>query len=131
MRILGEEGEDGSPGSVGGVFHCFTETADVARAALERGFHISFSGIVTFKNAKALKDVARAIPLNRMLIETDAPYLAPMPHRGRVNEPGMVMHVAEEIARLRGVPLEQVAQATTENFFRLFPHAAALAGRPK
>jgi TatD DNase family protein len=110
---------------VGGVMHCFTETWDVARAALDLGFHISFSGIVTFKNATELKDVARRVPLDRMLIETDSPYLAPMPHRGKRNQPAWVRHVAEEIARLRNVPLEAVAQATSGNFFRLFgidPH---------
>jgi len=109
----------------GGVMHCFTETWEVAAAALELGFHISFSGIVTFKNAVALKDVARRVPLDRMLIETDSPYLAPAPHRGKRNQPAWVAHVAEEIARLRDVPLADVAQATSNNFFRLFgidPH---------
>ena len=104
----------------GGVMHCFTETWDVAQAALELGFHISFSGIVTFKNAVELKDVARRVPLDRMLIETDSPYLAPVPHRGQRNEPAYVRHVAEEIARLRGVPVETIADATSANFFRLF-----------
>jgi TatD DNase family protein len=104
----------------GCVMHCFTETRDVAQAALDLGFHISFSGIVTFKNAVELKDVARRVPLDRMLIETDSPYLAPVPHRGRRNEPAYVRHVAEEIARLRGVPVETIAQATSANFFRLF-----------
>jgi TatD DNase family protein len=109
----------------GGVMHCFTETWDVAAAALDMGFHISFSGIVTFKNSTALKDVARRVPLERMLIETDSPYLAPVPHRGKRNEPAFVKHVAEEIARLRDVPVESIAKATSENFFRLFeidPH---------
>jgi TatD DNase family protein len=92
----------------------------VADAALALGFHISFSGIVTFKNAVQLKEVARAIPLERMLVETDAPYLAPVPHRGKTNRPGLVRHVAEEVARLRGVTLEAVADATSRNFFRLF-----------
>jgi TatD DNase family protein len=100
--------------------HCFTETWDVAQAALDLGFHISFSGIVTFKNAVELKDVARRVPLERMLIETDSPYLAPVPHRGRRNEPAYVRHVAEEIARLRGVPVATIAEATSANFFRLF-----------
>ena len=104
----------------GGVMHCFTETWDVARAALDLGFHISFSGIVTFKNAVDLKDVARRVPLDRMLIETDSPYLAPVPHRGKTNQPAWVRHVAEEIARLRGISLDDVAQATSANFFRLF-----------
>ena len=104
----------------GGVMHCFTETWDVAQAALDLGFHISFSGIVTFKNAVELKDVARRVPLDRMLIETDSPYLAPVPRRGQRNEPAYVRHVAEEIARLRGVPVETIAQVTSANFFRLF-----------
>jgi TatD DNase family protein len=104
----------------GGVMHCFTETWDVAAAALELGFHISFSGIVTFKNATAIKDVARRVPLERMLIETDSPYLAPVPHRGKRNQPAWVRHVAEEIARLRDVPVETIARATSDNFFRLF-----------
>ena len=110
----------------GGVMHCFTETWEVASAAIDLGFHISFSGIVTFKNAVALKDIARRVPLDRMLIETDSPYLAPVPHRGKRNHPALVVHVAEEIARLRDVPLETVARATSENFFRLFriPHEA-------
>ena len=104
----------------GGVMHCFTETWDVAQAALDMGFHISFSGIVTFKNAVALKDVARRVPLDRMLIETDSPYLAPVPHRGKQNQPAWVRFVGEEIARLRELPVAAVAQATTNNFFRLF-----------
>jgi TatD DNase family protein len=104
----------------GGVMHCFTETWEVAAAALDLGFHISFSGIVTFKNARALKDVACRVPLDRMLIETDAPYLAPVPHRGKRNQPAFVPHVAEEIARLRGTSVEAVARATSDNFFRLF-----------
>ena len=104
----------------GGVMHCFTETWDVAQAAMDLGFHISFSGIVTFKNASELKDVARRAPLDRMLIETDSPYLAPVPFRGKTNQPAYVRHIAEEIARLRGIPLEEVAAATSANFFRLF-----------
>ena len=118
-------------GEPGGVMHCFTETWEVAAAALDLGFHISFSGIVTFKNAQALKDVARRVPLDRLLIETDSPYLAPVPFRGKTNEPAYVPHVAEEIARLKQVPLETVARDTSANFFRLFripareePHAA-------
>lgn len=116
LRILEEEGA----GEVGGVMHCFTETLEVAETAMRLGFHISFSGIVTFKNAKDLKEVAKRVPLDRMLVETDSPYLAPVPHRGKTNEPAFVRHVAEEIAALRGVPLEAVAQATTRNFFALF-----------
>ena len=119
LRILGEEGA----GEVGGVMHCFTESLEVAQAAMRLGFHISFSGIVTFKNALALKEVARAVPLERMLVETDSPYLAPVPHRGRTNEPAYVRHVAEEIARLKGVAPEAVAEATTRNFFALFAGA--------
>ena len=111
---------DEHAGEAGGVMHCFTEGWDVAERALALGFHISFSGIVTFRNAAVLKDVARRVPLERMLIETDSPYLAPVPHRGKRNQPAWVRHVAEEIARLRGVPLETVARATSDNFFRLF-----------
>lgn len=121
IRILREEGAD----EVGGVMHCFTETWEVAEAAMALGFHISFSGIVTFKNAGELKEVARRVPLARMLVETDSPYLAPVPHRGKANQPAFVKHVAEEIARLRGIDFAEVAAATTENFFRLFRHARA------
>jgi TatD DNase family protein len=116
LRILREEGAE----ACGGVFHCFTETAEVARAALELGFYISFSGIVTFRNAQDLRDVAAWIPLDRMLVETDSPYLAPVPHRGKVNEPAYVAHVARHIAELRRLSEAEVAQATTENFKRLF-----------
>jgi TatD DNase family protein len=116
LAIMREEGAR----EVGGVMHCFTETWDVARAALDLGFHISFSGIVTFKNARELKDVARQVPLDRTLIETDAPYLAPVPFRGKRNQPAYVPHVAAEIARLRDLSPEAVADATTRNFFRLF-----------
>lgn len=107
----------------GGVMHCFTESWEVAEAALAMGFYISFSGIVTFKSAKDLKEVAQRVPLERMLIETDAPYLAPMPHRGKRNEPAYVRHVAEAIAGLRGISLEQVAEATSKNFYDLFKAA--------
>jgi TatD DNase family protein len=116
LRIMREEGA----AEVGGVMHCFTESLEVARQAFEIGFLVSFSGIVTFKNAVDLKEVARSIPLSRMLIETDAPYLAPVPHRGKTNEPAFVRHVAEEIARLRGIEVEEVAAATSHNFFDLF-----------
>ncbi|WP_126445245.1 TatD family hydrolase [Sulfuricystis multivorans] len=119
LAILKEEGAE----AVGGVFHCFTESAQIARTALDLGFYISFSGIVTFKNAIELKEVAKMVPLERMLVETDAPYLAPVPYRGKVNQPAYVRHVAEEIARLRGLTLDAVAEQTTENFFRLFSHA--------
>jgi TatD DNase family protein len=111
---------DEHAGEAGGVMHCFTETWEVAERALDLGFHISFSGIVTFRNATALKDVARRVPLARMLIETDSPYLAPVPHRGKRNQPAWVRHVAEEIAALREVPVETIARATSDNFFRLF-----------
>jgi TatD DNase family protein len=116
LRIMRDE----RAADVGGVMHCFTETWDVAQGALDLGFHISFSGIVTFKNATALKDVAQRVPLERMLIETDSPYLAPVPYRGKRNEPAYVPHVAQEIARLRDVPVATVAQATSDNFFQLF-----------
>lgn len=119
VRVLKEEGAE----EVGGVFHCFTETTEVARQALDLGFHVSFSGIVTFKNAIELKEVAKMVPLDRLLVETDSPYLAPVPYRGKINQPAYVLHVAEEIAKLRDLPLETVAQATTDNFFRLFSHA--------
>lgn len=119
LRILEEEGAHG----VGGVMHCFTETWGVARRALDLGFHISFSGVVTFKNALAIKEVAQKTPLDRILLETDSPYLAPAPHRGKPNEPAYVRHVAEEVARLRSLSLEQIGEATTANFFNLFKHA--------
>ena len=116
IAIMREEGAD----ATGGVMHCFTETWEVAAAALDLGFHISFSGIVTFKNAQAIKDVARRVPLDRMLIETDSPYLAPVPFRGKTNQPAYVRYVAEEIARLREIAIEDVAAATSKNYFRLF-----------
>jgi len=110
-------------GEAGGVMHCFAEDWAVAERALAIGFYISFSGIVTFKNADTVKQVARKMPLDRMLVETDAPYLAPVPFRGQVNEPGFVRHTAEYIAQLRGDTLERIATATTDNFFRLFSGA--------
>ena len=110
---------------IGGVMHCFTESIDVAQAAMDMNFYISFSGIVTFKNANSIRDVAAYVPLERMLIETDSPYLAPMPFRGKMNQPGYVKHVAEHIAELRGITVAEVAKATTENFFRLFAGAKA------
>jgi TatD DNase family protein len=116
LRIMREE----RAGEVGGVMHCFTGSWQEAQAAIDIGFHISFSGIVTFKNAHGLKEVAKQVPLERMLIETDSPYLAPVPFRGKTNEPGLVKHVAEEIARLRGIPFDQVAASTSRNFFELF-----------
>ena len=120
IRIMREEGAGTDKGGVAGVMHCFTESLEVAEAALEMGFYISFSGIVTFKSAKDLQAVARAVPMERILIETDSPYLAPVPHRGKMNEPGFVCHVAEYLATLKDVPLSQVAEQTTENFFNLF-----------
>jgi TatD DNase family protein len=120
LRILKEEGEDGSVGSAGGVFHCFTETAEVARAGLDLGFYISFSGILTFKNAQDLRDVAAFVPLERILIETDSPYLAPAPHRGKTNNPSYVPFVAQQIAHIRGLAVEDVARITSDNFDRLF-----------
>lgn len=125
LRIMREEGAGTDAGGVAGVMHCFTESLEVARAAMEMGFYISFSGIVTFKSAKELQAVAREVPLERMLIETDSPYLAPVPYRGKTNEPGYVRHVAEFIADLRNLPVEAVARQTTENFFHLFRQAAA------
>ena len=120
IRIMQEEGAGTDKGGVAGVMHCFTESLEVAEAALAMGFYISFSGIVTFKSAKELQAVAKAVPLARMLIETDSPYLAPVPQRGKMNEPGFVCHVAEYLAVLKDVPLSQVAQQTTDNFFNLF-----------
>ncbi|MEO6031482.1 MAG: TatD family hydrolase [Burkholderiaceae bacterium] len=116
LAILREEG----PLPAGGVFHCFTETDAVARAALDLGFHISFSGILTFKNAAALREVARLVPLDRCLIETDSPYLAPVPFRGKINSPAYVPYVAQELANLKAVPVEAIAQTTSTNFERLF-----------
>ena len=119
LRILREEGAS----DVGGVLHCFTESADFAREVLDLNFSISFSGIITFKNAQALRDVARLVPEDRLLIETDAPYLAPVPHRGRSNEPSYVSHVAQCLADVRGESSERIAEVTTRNFFRLFKDA--------
>ncbi len=119
IRLLAEEGAE----TAGGVMHCFTETWEVARHALDLGFYISFSGIVTFKNALAIKEVAQKAPLDRILVETDSPYLTPAPFRGKPNEPAYVKYVAEEIGRLRGIPPSAVAEATTDNFFNLFKHA--------
>lgn len=116
LRIMQEEGA----AQAGGVMHCFTESQAVADAAIAMNFFISFSGIVTFKSAKDLQEVARTIPLDRLLIETDSPYLAPVPHRGKLNDPSKVIHVAEKIAELRGLTVAQVAEASTNNFFRLF-----------
>ena len=118
-RFVDSGGRRGQ-GRVGGVFHCFTETEAVARSALDLGFMISFSGILTFKNAQELRDVARFVPLDRCLIETDSPYLAPVPHRGKLNTPALVPHVAAQLAALKGLDVETVAHATTRNFHTLF-----------
>jgi TatD DNase family protein len=120
LAILKEEGEDGSAGSAGGVFHCFTETAEVARAALDLGFYISFSGILTFKNAQHLRDVAAFVPLDRMLIETDSPYLAPMPYRGKTNNPSYVPHVAAQLGLIKQRSAEEIGAITSRNFDLLF-----------
>ena len=119
LRIMKEE----NASEVGGVMHCFTETLDVAMRAIEMGFYISFSGIVTFKNASALKEVARHVPLDRILVETDSPYLAPIPFRGKTNQPAYVKHVAEEVARLRNISIDELANTSTLNFFTLFKRA--------
>jgi TatD DNase family protein len=116
LALLRDEGA----GQVGGVFHCFTETAEVARAALDLGFYISFSGILTFRNAEDLRDVARWVPLDRCLIETDSPYLAPVPFRGKTNQPAYVPHVAAQLAALKGLDVAEVAAVTTRNCERLF-----------
>ncbi len=116
LRIMEEEGA----AEVGGVMHCFTESLEVAQAAIKLGFYISFSGIVTFKSARDLQEVARQVPLDRLLIETDSPYLAPVPYRGKTNEPGYVPKVAEKVAELKGVDVSQVASSSTQNFFDLF-----------
>ena len=120
LRIMREENAQ----QIGGVMHCFTESLEVAKQAIDLGFYISFSGIVTFKNALSIKEVAKNIPLDKMLIETDSPYLAPMPHRGKTNQPSYVKFVAQEIATLRGISFDEVAAATTQNFFKLFKHAS-------
>lgn len=124
LAILREEGETsghaGGQGAAGGVFHCFTETAQVARAALDLGFYISFSGILTFKTAQDLREVAAFVPLDRILIETDSPYLAPMPHRGKTNNPSYVPWVAKQLAELKGLPVEEIGRVTSANFGTLF-----------
>ncbi|EXI71075.1 MAG TPA: TatD family hydrolase [Candidatus Accumulibacter phosphatis] len=119
LRLMAEEGA----AEVGGIMHCFTESWPVAEAALDLGFHISLSGIVTFRKAVTVRDVALRVPLDRLLVETDSPYLAPVPYRGKTNQPAYVRHVAEEVARLRGLSYQQIADATTANFFNLFPEA--------
>lgn len=119
IAVLKEMGE-GGPSGAGGVFHCFTETEAVARAALDLGFYISFSGILTFKNAQELRDVAGFVPMDRLLIETDSPYLAPVPYRGKTNTPAYVPWVAKQLASLKGCSVETIAQATSQNFDTLF-----------
>ncbi len=116
LSIMMEEGAR----EVGGIMHCFTESMEVAQAAIDMNFYISFSGIVTFRSAASIREVAKNLPLERMLVETDSPYLAPVPYRGKTNQPSFVLHVAEEIARLRGISVDEVKEATTRNFCRLF-----------
>ena len=116
LRLMQEENAH----EAGGVMHCFTESIEVAQAAMDMEFYISFSGIVTFKNANTIREVASYVPLDRMLIETDSPYLAPVPYRGKTNQPGYVKHVAETLANVKGISVEEVGARTTENFFRLF-----------
>ena len=123
IRIMQEAGAGIEQGGAGGVMHCFTETLEVALAAVEMGFYISFSGILTFKSAKQIQEVARALPLEKILIETDSPYLAPVPHRGKTNEPGLVIHVAQFLADFNQCSLAQVEAQNTQNFFDLFKHA--------
>ncbi len=119
LKVMREE----SAGDIGGVMHCFVEDWEVARQAMDLNFHISFSGIVTFKNAQALKEVAQKMPIERMLVETDSPYLAPVPYRGKPNQPAYVKYVAEHIAELRNVSVEEIGERTTDNFFNLFSTA--------
>ncbi|MGM9514482.1 TatD family hydrolase [Roseateles sp. DB2] len=116
LCILNEEGAE----QAGGVFHCFTESLEVAKAAVDKGYYVSFSGILTFKNAADLREVAAALPLDRLLIETDSPYLAPVPYRGKTNSPAYVPHVAAQLAAIKGLSVEAVAEATTANVRRLF-----------
>lgn len=120
LAILKEEGEDGSAGSAGGVFHCFTESMEVARQALDLGFYISFSGILTFKSAQELREVATFVPMDRLLIETDSPYLAPVPFRGKTNNPSYVPYVAKQLAELKGCSVEAIGEVSSNNFDALF-----------
>jgi TatD DNase family protein len=122
LAILKEEGAS----EVGGILHCFTESLAVAEAAIALGFYISISGIVSFKKAEQVHEVARSIPLDRLLVETDSPYLAPVPYRGKPNEPAYVKHVAEAIADLRQISYAEVAEASSRNFLRLFPASASV-----
>lgn len=125
LRVMREE----DAGRIGGVMHCFTESWEVAKACLDLGFHISFSGIVTFRNAEELREVARRVPDDRLLVETDAPYLAPVPFRGKLNQPAFVRHVAQGVAAARGQSLATVAELSTQNFVRLFPGTGPVLGR--
>lgn len=118
LKLMKEENAE----QIGGVMHCFAEDLDIALRSIDLNFYISFSGIVTFKNAISLQEVARKIPLDRILIETDSPYLAPVPYRGKQNHPALVKHVAETIAQLRGMEYEEIARISTENFYRCFNH---------
>jgi TatD DNase family protein len=120
LALLREAGECGDSGSAGGVFHCFTEDVAVARQALDLGFYISFSGIITFKSAQSIRDVAAMVPMDRLLIETDSPYLAPVPFRGKTNNPSLVPWVAAELAKIKGVGVEDIADHTSRNFDALF-----------
>jgi TatD DNase family protein len=120
LAIMQQEGEAG-PSAAGGVFHCFTETEQVARAALDMGYYISFSGIISFKTAQDLRDVVSFVPMDRLLIETDSPYLAPVPYRGKTNMPAYVPHVAAVVAQVKGIDVARVAEQTTANFHSLFP----------
>lgn len=120
LAILREEGEIGGGDCAGGVFHCFTENMEVARAALNLGFYISFSGILTFKTAETIRDVARMVPDDRLLIETDSPYLAPVPYRGKINNPSYVPMVAAQLASLRNCAVEDIGRLTGQNFSQLF-----------
>ncbi len=123
IAVLQAEGQ----GGVRGVFHCFTETMDVARAALDLGFHISFSGILSFRNAGDLREVAAMVPLDRCLIETDSPYLAPAPYRGKTNQPAYVVHVAAQLAQIKGLAVEEIGRITSRNFENLFGVSAPAA----
>jgi TatD DNase family protein len=122
ISIMKEEGAN----SATGVMHCFTESYEMAKQAIDLGFYISFSGIITFKNAETLRETVKKIPIENILIETDSPYLAPVPNRGKLNEPANVRYVAEKISELKGIPVEKVAEITTNNFFKLFSKCKTL-----
>ena len=120
IQMLREEGAGLDKGGFGGIMHCFSESGKIARAALDMGFYISFSGVLTYPGSKDLRSVARLIPLDRILIETDSPYLSPQAYRGKTNEPAYVIEVAKQLAMLKGMPVERIARHTSENYFRLF-----------